>query len=387
MSLQHLRNLINERLTAAAEEIFTEFEKVIVQYEVEIDRQRRLLETSNLLKILSPQIKLHRIDLPQQHDLKEKEVQIGQYHQDEISSVDQGIQVPPKIKEELQELSTSRYGEQVVLQEEADTFMMTPIYEVSHQNEPDFLLGQEEQVPQGIKEDRDELGISQQEEQLVQTENVDTITMAPVHGGSHRTEPKFLLDQQKQVPPTMKPLSCEICGKGFSRSSFFYKHMRIHTKKTPYFCSKCCMYFKKNSSLLNHQRYHVDNMPFACETCGRGFRVLGGLTRHRRHRARNPYPCEICCNSFIQEKNLNKHKLIHKDLSQKEVRADQHMWTQAESVRPSHADQHLPSTTSSTESRDLMGGNCVVSGSVVDSEQKTETSLCAHMTSADPSPV
>ena len=43
-SVESLRELINERLTAAAEEIFGVFQKTIVQYEEEIDRQRRLLD-------------------------------------------------------------------------------------------------------------------------------------------------------------------------------------------------------------------------------------------------------------------------------------------------------------------------------------------------------
>ncbi|XP_041849433.1 uncharacterized protein LOC121645114 isoform X2 [Melanotaenia boesemani] len=68
-SVQHLREFISERLTAAAEEIFTEFEKTIVQYEEEIDRQRRLLDIT-----WNPQIKLIRTDVPQQHDCREKEV-------------------------------------------------------------------------------------------------------------------------------------------------------------------------------------------------------------------------------------------------------------------------------------------------------------------------
>ncbi|MED6293938.1 hypothetical protein CHARACLAT_015664 [Characodon lateralis] len=43
-SVQPLREFIRERLTAAAEEIFSQVEKTIVQYEEEIDRQRRLLD-------------------------------------------------------------------------------------------------------------------------------------------------------------------------------------------------------------------------------------------------------------------------------------------------------------------------------------------------------
>lgn len=42
-SVHFLREFISERLTAAASEIFEVFEKTIVQYEEEVDRQRRLL--------------------------------------------------------------------------------------------------------------------------------------------------------------------------------------------------------------------------------------------------------------------------------------------------------------------------------------------------------
>lgn len=55
-TIRCLRKLINERLTAAAEEIFAVFEKTIVKYEDEIDRQRRLLDN-----VWKPEIKLHRI--------------------------------------------------------------------------------------------------------------------------------------------------------------------------------------------------------------------------------------------------------------------------------------------------------------------------------------
>lgn len=57
-SAQPLREFIKDRLTAAAEEIFTEFDKIIVQYEEELDRQRRLLEIC-----LKPQINLQSIGM------------------------------------------------------------------------------------------------------------------------------------------------------------------------------------------------------------------------------------------------------------------------------------------------------------------------------------
>ena len=54
-SVQCLRDFVNERLTAAAEDIFRVFEQTIVEYEEEIDRQRRLLDI-----VWKPEIKLHR---------------------------------------------------------------------------------------------------------------------------------------------------------------------------------------------------------------------------------------------------------------------------------------------------------------------------------------
>ena len=50
-----MRGFISERLTAAAEEIFGVFQKTIVKYEEEIDRQRKLLD------VWKPEMKLFRI--------------------------------------------------------------------------------------------------------------------------------------------------------------------------------------------------------------------------------------------------------------------------------------------------------------------------------------
>lgn len=55
-SVQHFRQFFNERLAAAAEEIFSAFEKTILEYEEEISRQRRLLDI-----VCKPAVKLPRI--------------------------------------------------------------------------------------------------------------------------------------------------------------------------------------------------------------------------------------------------------------------------------------------------------------------------------------
>nr|XP_024655362.1 uncharacterized protein LOC101465537 isoform X2 [Maylandia zebra] len=138
-SVQYLREFINERLTAAAEQIFLEFEKTIVQYEEEIDRQRRLLDIT-----WKPQIKLHRTDVPQQQVCEEEEVLPEQqlWNQERSSSVEQEEPEAPQIKEEQEELCSSQQGEQLGLKEETDTFMVTAAEEGEH-SEPG---GDEEQL-------------------------------------------------------------------------------------------------------------------------------------------------------------------------------------------------------------------------------------------------
>ncbi|XP_061573571.1 uncharacterized protein LOC133440346 isoform X2 [Cololabis saira] len=66
--VNHLREFIGQRLTAAAVEILSVFEKTILEYEEELDRQRRLLDLA-----WKPEIRLHRVELPQENVCKVEE--------------------------------------------------------------------------------------------------------------------------------------------------------------------------------------------------------------------------------------------------------------------------------------------------------------------------
>ncbi|XP_049893344.1 uncharacterized protein LOC126385587 isoform X4 [Epinephelus moara] len=135
-SVESLREFVNERLTAAAEEILGVFQRSIVEYEEEIDRQRRLLDI-----VLKPEIKLHRTELPQQHVCKEEEVVPEQQLciEERKSSVDQEEPEPPEIKEEEEEVCSSQEGEQLVVKQETDGFMLTPADEESEHSEDQTL--------------------------------------------------------------------------------------------------------------------------------------------------------------------------------------------------------------------------------------------------------
>ncbi|KAM9720159.1 uncharacterized protein ACNS7B_020727 [Menidia menidia] len=99
-SVQHLREFISQRLTAAAQEIFTEFEKTIVHYEDEIHRQRRLLESC-----WEPRIILQRVEQPSVLGFKEEEDQESladqrPCDQEKSSSLDPEAPEHTQIKEE-----------------------------------------------------------------------------------------------------------------------------------------------------------------------------------------------------------------------------------------------------------------------------------------------
>ncbi|KAM4593220.1 uncharacterized protein PAE49_006193 isoform 2-T2 [Odontesthes bonariensis] len=125
-SVQHLREFISQRLTAAAEEIFSEFEKTIVQYEEEIGRQRRLLDIS-----WKPQINFHRVELPQYY-LCEEEIPVNL---EKDSSLDQEEPEPPQIKEEQVEVCTSHEEQQLLLKQETDNLTVTLTFEESDLSE------------------------------------------------------------------------------------------------------------------------------------------------------------------------------------------------------------------------------------------------------------
>ncbi|CAB1435068.1 unnamed protein product [Pleuronectes platessa] len=216
-SVQCLRDFVHERLTAAAEEIFRVFEQTVLEYEEEIDRQRRLLDIA-----WKPEIKLHRTvselrppELPEQHVCKEEELLTDQ---ERNPSLDQEDPEPPQIKEEQEELCTSQEGEQLVLKQEDDTFMLTSPYEGSDHSEPEPTS----------------------EEQLLS--HISPGAESRAQRGSEHVDPGPTRDEESQrnnSPPTQSPCSthtgrrasaCDTCGKAFRSNSDLKRHMRIHTE-------------------------------------------------------------------------------------------------------------------------------------------------------------
>ncbi|XP_045902450.1 zinc finger protein 239-like isoform X3 [Micropterus dolomieu] len=310
-SVESLREFVNERLTAAAEEIFRVFKNTIVEYEEEIDRQRRLLDI-----VWKPDLKLHRIELSQQHVCKEEEVLADQqlWIQERIPGLDQEDPQPPQVKEEQEELCTSQEGEQLVVKQETDTFMLTPTYEESDHSEAELksdhqLLSHNCHVAESQDQkggEHEDSGSTRDAEPKLKNQdhnsrsprnNVHKSTMSEVHHNPHTGKKSF---------------TCDTCGKGFQYKSDFQTHLRIHTGEKPYSCKTCGNSFSRNCYLKLHMRTHTGEKPYSCKTCGKSFSRRSHLNVHiRTHTGEKPYSCKTCGKSFSRRSHLNVHMKTH----------------------------------------------------------------------------
>ncbi|XP_028288386.1 gastrula zinc finger protein XlCGF57.1-like isoform X2 [Parambassis ranga] len=341
MSNVHLvRDFISERLSAAATEIFGLFEGTIVQYEEEIERQRKLLDI-----FIKPQIKLHRIDGPQQHAYKLGEALADQQlcNQERNSSLDQKKPEPPQI---LEELCANNEGEQMVLMQ--DLSIETAANDGSHHSEPncnvaptynstdtdvsqqhdckvEFFadqqvcnqqrnssLDQEEPEPSWIKE---EPGTTHEGELLVfKQETTSSILMANYEERDH-SKPQLNSDvgfSENTTDTGKRSQKCNICGKAYLYPSRLKSHKRTHTSDKSVSHKTLVKTFKPNSNTAVYMKRLTGEKPFSCKICGKTFPQSSHCIFHiRTHTGEKPYSCKICGKSFIQHNNAVRHTRIH----------------------------------------------------------------------------
>nr|XP_040044143.1 zinc finger protein 664-like isoform X1 [Gasterosteus aculeatus aculeatus] len=309
-SVENLREFVNERLSAAAEEIFGVFKRIVVEYQEEIDRQRRLLDV-----LWKPEVRLHRIELPQSRVCKEEELLSDQQLclQERKPSLDQEDPDPPEIKEEQEELCTSPEGEQLEPKQEA--FTLTPTCEERGHGEDQLLDSCTDEAESVVQETSLEY-ISVESTAVVELNNDHQLLSHNPHESDGRDQKgvKLSLTLNKEPGPLgEKPFLCRDCGKYFQNRNRLFAHMRItHRVYQPYLCNTCGKRFTKLSAVKSHIRIHTGEKPYSCIICGKTFCRLSSLTSHKiTHSGEKPYSCSACGKTFSWLSVLKRHKRTH----------------------------------------------------------------------------
>ena len=66
--------------------------------------------------------------------------------------------------------------------------------------------------------------------------------------------------RQDRFPSGGTPISCELCGRHFTRKFSLSQHMRRHTGERPFSCQTCGKSFARLSTLKTHQLVHLQSI-------------------------------------------------------------------------------------------------------------------------------
>ncbi|XP_034748714.1 zinc finger protein 271-like [Etheostoma cragini] len=348
--VQMLRALVEQRLTAAAEEIFGLFERTIAEYEEELCRSKE--ENERQRELLDAEFRLHRADVEQLLVVKEE---IPPEQQECSSNVDQEEpEPPPHIKEEQEEPWGSQEGEQLQGLEEADItkFPFTPVPVKSEDDEEEAQSSQLHQRQTQYMEteaDGEDCGgpgparnshphlQSETEDQIGDSSDPETDDSAdwketrepqsalnslknnevpPGESFSlNREEPEFRNPDPHLQPKDKTGDSSEVSN-GLKESPgrqfglMFWKNTEVPAEKA-HSCSLCGKRFINECTLRDHMIQHTDT-PFSCSVCGKGFSQKETLERHMpHHTGENNYSCTVCGRRFRFQGDVGRHMAVH----------------------------------------------------------------------------
>uniref|UniRef100_A0A673C3B4 C2H2-type domain-containing protein n=1 Tax=Sphaeramia orbicularis TaxID=375764 RepID=A0A673C3B4_9TELE len=262
-----LRQMVNERLAAAAEEIFGLIERTVREYQDEIYRSRvEIIALKRQIEQKSEENVL-RTDVQGRNDTHNHE----------------------QVKEEQEVLCISR-------DVEAGTF-------------------EDYQIP------------LTESDLTSQTFNAITVTHKDHdnksdsgHSGSSFSGPSYSIFPSRKKRKAQKDQNkiCQICFRRCWSNAGLQRHMEVHMKEKIFKCTECDKVFEDRHQLLLHVGVHKGEKPFSCDVCGQKFSKNSMRIDHmKEHKRQKTHFCKKCGKSFFTSHHLRSCK------GQKEAEAQQ----------------------------------------------------------------
>ncbi|XP_063731379.1 zinc finger protein 33B-like [Eleginops maclovinus] len=315
-----LRAFVNERLTAAADEIFHCFERTILKYEEEassskeeIERLRGLLlefVSNTNHKTVSSQSPMCKEESSPEHQQCEQEAGTS-FSQEEPELL--------HIKEEEDELWADQQQQQEeeedVEFEDVDASYL-PHSSVCEQNEDEDTESQTENSDYDEKfKDKNEhvmLHHPQFSETLIQNEGVQhgMENGRPAPSNQAHTDQTSSI-ASRETTELNQYLGCCLCDRSFTSNYHLTNHaFRIHSRITDVICAVCGKTMESNQSLNLHLRSHKGSR--CCHVCGKQCNSSTVMSEHMAsHAGVKLHRCQICGKECSRKGDLKIHMRIH----------------------------------------------------------------------------